>query len=315
MKDGDLGIEGGALPQPKSTESDIIATHSAGIRSLFESDCLSIDLDGVCVTRGFLENGAGSESASIDWKLFVLWEDSRGVIRWQFSQDCPIEERFIGAKSLIVPPGVSFEFEFTHSGPAAVIQLPARQLQSIERLPASVVIQSFKDLTAEDSLFFELLAELKRFYDQGFKATPARVVGIARLFAVWLIESASTRNRNDLCQPIGRAEQIVSMVQQHLETCLTDRFSIGELARIIGISPRHFRRLFRLATGMGPQKYVWTRRAAFGKSLLRDGNHNVAQAAAAAGFADQTHMNRHFRVIYGVPPSTFLPRRPIQPKL
>ena len=314
MKDEDLGIEEGALPQSKSTRPDVIVTHSAGIRILLQSDCESIDLDGACVTRGFLENGAGSEPTSIDWKLLVLWEGSRGVVRWQSSQGNPIEELFIGGESLIVPPGVPFEFDFTHSGPAAVIQLSSRQLQSIERLPESAVIQRFKDLTAEDSLFFELLAELKRFCDQGFKATSTRVVGIARLFAVWLIESAATRNRIALCQPIGRAEQIVSMVQQHLETCLTDRFSIGELARIVGISPRHFRRLFRLATGMAPRKYVWTRRAAFGKSLLRDGHHNVAQAAAAAGFADQTHMNRHFRVFYGVPPSTFLPRRPIQPK-
>lgn len=314
MKDGDLGIEEGALPQSKSTRPDVIVAHSVGLRNFLQTDCVSIDLDDVCVTHGFLETGAGSEPTSVDWKTLVLWEGTRGVVRWQSSQDSLIEEGIIGGESLIVPPGVSFEFEFTHSGPATVIQLSSRQLQSIERFPASAVIQSFKDLTAEDSLFFELLAELKRFCDQGFKATPARVVGIARLFAIWLIESAATRNRNDLCQPIGRAEQIVSMVQQHLETCLTDRFSIGELARIVGISPRHFRRLFRLATGMAPRKYVWTRRAAFGKSLLRDGHHNVAQAAAAAGFADQTHMNRHFRVIYGVPPSTFLPRRPIQPE-
>ena len=42
------------------------------------------------------------------------------------------------------------------------------------------------------------------------------------------------------------------------------------------------------------------------KDLLREGRLSLAQVAAAVGFADQSHLTRHFKRLVGVTPRQFL---------
>lgn len=63
---------------------------------------------------------------------------------------------------------------------------------------------------------------------------------------------------------------------------------------------RHFRRLF----GVSPQRFVIMRRLELVRRSIRAGTP-LAEAAGAAGFADQSHMTREFRKAFGLSPSTW----------
>lgn len=81
--------------------------------------------------------------------------------------------------------------------------------------------------------------------------------------------------------------------------------SMPELAERVGLSPQRLRALARRELGMPLSRWrAWLRlrRAA---EALRDGR-SVADAAVAAGFADQAHLTRWMREMMGLTPSVAL---------
>ena len=64
---------------------------------------------------------------------------------------------------------------------------------------------------------------------------------------------------------------------------------------------------FRTLYGTSPYRFVTLRRLDCVRRLILDG-FTLADAALAAGFHDQSHMTRHFKRCYGVPPLRWLER-------
>jgi AraC family transcriptional regulator len=78
------------------------------------------------------------------------------------------------------------------------------------------------------------------------------------------------------------------------------------MAAVARLSPYHFARQFKAATGLPPRQYVIARRVERAKQLLQGGvDSSLAEVAARAGFADQSHFCHHFRRRVGVTPGRF----------
>jgi AraC family transcriptional regulator len=81
--------------------------------------------------------------------------------------------------------------------------------------------------------------------------------------------------------------------------------TLAEIAAVARLSPYHFARQFKAATGL-PHQYVIKRRVELAKQLLQAGGHlSLAQVAARAGFADQSQFTHHFKRLVGVTPGRF----------
>jgi AraC family transcriptional regulator len=81
--------------------------------------------------------------------------------------------------------------------------------------------------------------------------------------------------------------------------------SVGELARIAHLSPFHFSRAFKQATGMSPHRFIIERRIEQAKQRLTRGTDSVAEIAYATGFSSQAHLSNMFRRITGVTPKQY----------
>lgn len=81
-------------------------------------------------------------------------------------------------------------------------------------------------------------------------------------------------------------------------------FTLAELAGVACLSPYHFIRVFARHTGLTPHAWLMQLRARKARELLRQGAP-IAQAAASAGFADQSHLNRTFKRLLGYTPGQF----------
>ena len=75
------------------------------------------------------------------------------------------------------------------------------------------------------------------------------------------------------------------------------------------MSPYHFTRLFKESTGQSPHQYVVEARVRKAKELLTTGKFTISEVAHHVGFADQSHLTRHFKRVFGLPPQRLLGRR------
>jgi AraC-like DNA-binding protein len=83
--------------------------------------------------------------------------------------------------------------------------------------------------------------------------------------------------------------------------------SLDELATAAGIGKFRLIRLFRQRTGLPPHALQLAHRIRSARRLLEAGQ-TTAAAAAAAGFADQSHLHRHFQRSIGVTPAEYKQR-------
>lgn len=77
--------------------------------------------------------------------------------------------------------------------------------------------------------------------------------------------------------------------------------SLTEMSSHGGLDRFRFLRAFKSATGLPPHAYRVQRQLQMARRLIVEGEQ-VADAAAAAGFADQAHLARHFARAYGIRP-------------
>jgi AraC family transcriptional regulator len=97
----------------------------------------------------------------------------------------------------------------------------------------------------------------------------------------------------------------VEYIQDQLGTDLT----VSGIAQAVNMSPYHFTRLFKESTGQAPYQYVVEARARKAKELLTTGRFTISEVALRVGFADQSHLTRHFKRVFGLTPKRLLNRR------
>ena len=79
--------------------------------------------------------------------------------------------------------------------------------------------------------------------------------------------------------------------------------SVAALARHLGVSDRHVRRIFAAEHGVTPLQYLQTRRLLLAKQLLTDSALPVAHVAFASGFRSVRRFNAAFAGSYRLSPS------------
>jgi AraC family transcriptional regulator len=86
-------------------------------------------------------------------------------------------------------------------------------------------------------------------------------------------------------------------------------FSVNELASVACMSPAHFSRSFKAATGTAPHEYVSRQRLDLAKRLLLTSDRLLVDIAYATGFSSQANFNRAFRKAVGTTPSAYRAQR------
>jgi AraC family transcriptional regulator len=127
---------------------------------------------------------------------------------------------------------------------------------------------------------------------------------LATALAVLLLRHHTTPTRMMApARRIGRHPSGVPAALAHIEAHLAGELALADLAAVAGVSPFHFARLFRRETGRSPHQYVIERRVARAEGFLLAGDgRTVAEIATAVGFADHSHLTRHFRRRFGLTP-------------
>jgi AraC family transcriptional regulator len=140
----------------------------------------------------------------------------------------------------------------------------------------------------------------------GAAGGPLAAESLANVLAVhlirYLLAPRRTGRGRDGALPRGRLRAVVEYIEEHLDASPT----LEQLAAVARLSPYHFARQFKAATGLPPHQYVIARRVERAKHLLKAGTGlSLAEVAADAGFSDQSQFSHHFKRLVGVTPRLF----------
>ena len=139
-------------------------------------------------------------------------------------------------------------------------------------------------------------AALDRMYGEGLST--ALAAHLLREYGAAVLEPK--RQHGGL--PRAKLVRAVEYIQDQLSADLT----VSGIAQAVGMSPDYFTRLFKESTGQSPHRYVVEARVRKAKDLLTTGKFTISEAAYQVGFVDQSHLTRHFKRVFGMPPKTFL---------
>ena len=97
----------------------------------------------------------------------------------------------------------------------------------------------------------------------------------------------------------------LSRVVEFINASAERDFSVNDLASVACMSPAHFSRSFKAATGHAPHEYVSRQRLDLAKQLLVTSDRPLVEIAYATGFSSQANFNRAFRKATGTTPSSY----------
>ena len=207
-----------------------------------------------------------------------------------------------------------------------------RRVIGADRAARATLLLNDEGLQAGISLWtlFERDRALFRRHDTGDIATrlviagsdevlPTLVTPPERRFSAWqdwASVALHTRPRADALTHLplpaparhargGLSPAAMRRVSDYIDAHLNESIELVELSAIAGLSMFHFARQFKHSVGMTPHYYLVSRRVERAKELLAGTNLSLSEIAFAVGFADQSHLTRHFRQIVHITPGQF----------
>jgi AraC family transcriptional regulator len=96
-------------------------------------------------------------------------------------------------------------------------------------------------------------------------------------------------------------QQTIDYIQAHLDT----KLSLDLLATKLNLSVYHFCELFNRSMGLPPYKYILQQRVERAKQLINHSQRALSEIALDCGFANQSHLNRHFNKVTGISPKKY----------
>ena len=109
--------------------------------------------------------------------------------------------------------------------------------------------------------------------------------------------------------PRDKLIRAIEYIKDQLHTDLT----VAEIAGAVNMSPHHFTLLFKQSTGRSPYRYVLEARTNRARELLASGRFSISDIAYRVGFADQSHLTRQVKQLFGTTPKMLQERRHPEP--
>lgn len=180
-------------------------------------------------------------------------------------------------------------------------------------IPPSVVAQAGKELGLRstpphlnvagisDAVLFQAFARLHSSVESCATALECqtRLAACLRLF---LERCAEEPLPSAVPKPPGNAA--LRRARDFLEAQSSDNVTLETLAEVTGLSRFHLAHAFKAQFGVPPHAYQLQVRLARARALLA-GGMTAAAVAAQTGFADQSHLTRHFSRAFGVTPAAY----------
>jgi AraC family transcriptional regulator len=94
-------------------------------------------------------------------------------------------------------------------------------------------------------------------------------------------------------------------VEDYVHERFAEDISVEALAELVDLSPFHFSRVFKHATGMSPLQFVTRERITHAQQLIRETRRSLIDIGLEVGYTSPSYFTKVFRRVTGVTPTEF----------
>jgi AraC family transcriptional regulator len=276
-----------------------------------------------------------ADSASLQWKelfvrryrfpnvvdRFLVPATPEPLISCTIAGSAEFREREIGEAWLKrqIGPGHIFvtrsktPYEVSHTSPVGdeleIVQVHIavdRFLAALEAaFPGKTEEVEVMDYSGRDEALAHLCFACAEMLSARAPGKSRRVADLAQLFASYLVDkyiaAAAEKPEFHSGLPIWQLRKVEDYVRERL----AEEISIQTLAELVELSPFHFSRVFKQATGMSPLQYVTRQRITRAQQIIRETSRSLIEIGLEVGYTSPSHFAKRFRRVTGVTPTEF----------
>lgn len=211
---------------------------------------------------------------------------------------------------VFVPAGTDVTEVYDGNGEAIMLDIASEQYEKLveqDVAPTSNALRYRNDI--HDSVASALADSIRRQFFRGPRADRLAVESALVSLQDRLFHALGNRRQTGAGRKLTVGE--VGNVLDFIEAHHSESVSLSDLASVLNMSPHHFARAFKRATGVTPYRRVIESRLRLVRNLLVSTQQPLSDIAIDAGFSSQAHMTDVFRRELGTTPASY--RRDINP--
>ena len=197
------------------------------------------------------------------------------------------------------PPGQELQTIQVH------IAVPAYRAALEATHPGRADAVEIVDFFGRDEVLAHLCFACAEMLAEAVPGSSQRVADMTQLLASVLVEKYTATAVEKLEYRGGLPIRQLRRVEDFLHDHLAEEISVAKLAETVDLSPFHFCRVFRQATGMSPLQFVTRERISRAQQLIRETPRSLIEIGLEVGYANPSHFARVFRRTIGLTPTEF----------
>lgn len=159
----------------------------------------------------------------------------------------------------------------------------------------------------------EETSRLRALWGSTPEVKPERYAGVITLLHAFAFQVSNLADTILLGSGHGQEPESVMRAKRHVRDHLGERLPLAEVARAAGLSPYHFCRVFRAATGLPLNDYINRCRIDAARGMLLKADARISEVAYEVGYRSLSQFNRVFRALCGECPGDYR-RRILKPE-
>ena len=297
--------------------SSALRTESDGLRGLLESDTIEREIPwsgGSTYFKAKTADGLYCDNAFRDDRFAIgfAFQPPGSEMYWRLEGRQVLDKQSRSVDDLrhmvVLPAGCEFHGTSVGKGECLWLFIDNREFASDSEKGAFWRQEKVDRTWADDRLAWLLVSRIRSACREHSEDDPLYVESLSRALVCELLQNAS-RSRPSGAAKIALSSVQVRMLTEYLDANLHRNVSLSELSELVALTPSHFCRAFKQATGQPPHRFQVERRVERAKSLLQKSQLPLADVAVSLGFTSQSHLNNHFRKIVGTTPGRYRARQ------
>jgi AraC family transcriptional regulator len=215
-------------------------------------------------------------------------------------------ERQIRGSSVYIPKGCPHQVRYT--SPLGQLYLMVISSDLIKSVAIEMGVTSLPEkpiFTKQNNFLLEVALSIDQELQARNPHGPVFSEIYGRLLASKIIATVGNSNIDNTSRRIALTTRQLRWLDDFIDANLAHKITLEDMAGQVALSPFHFCRVFKEATGITPHAYLTGRRIDCAKKGLQSDHASILDVALSAGFSDASHFSRVFNKHTGVSPSEY----------